>query len=52
MTTAEAWALVAGEKIVGEWRRWVSVPDGKEFPWGDLDKRREALIECAEHVAK
>jgi hypothetical protein len=52
MTTTEAWALVKAGMIRGEWRRWVSVPDGKEFPWGDLDERREALVECAEHVSK
>jgi len=51
MTTNEAWELVKAGLIQGEWRCWVAV-DGREFHWHDLDSRREALIEAAEHVAK
>ncbi len=49
MTLDEAWAFVDAGHIRGEWRRWVA-SDGKEFHWGDLDQRREALVECAVHV--
>ena len=51
MSTNEAWELVKAGKIVWEWRRWVTA-DGREFHWHDLDSRREALIEAAEHAAK
>jgi hypothetical protein len=51
MSIAEAWKLVDAGKIRGEWRRWVTA-DGEEFDWHDIDSRREALLEAAEHVSK
>jgi len=51
VTTNEAWELVKAGVIRGEWRRWQTA-DGREFHWTDLETRREALIEAAEHVAK
>lgn len=50
MKTDTAWQLVAAGAIEWQWRRWVSVADGKEFHWSDVDTRREALIQCAKHV--
>lgn len=49
MNTARAWELVDAGKIRGEWRRWIAA-DGREFPWHDLESRREALIAAAEYV--
>jgi hypothetical protein len=50
MTIGDAWALVDAGQIGAEHRQWVSVADGLIFPFISLAERREALVECAEHV--
>jgi hypothetical protein len=50
MNIMDAWELVKAGAIRGEWRRWVSVADKREFEWGNVGQRREALLACAEHV--